>query len=661
MSKVWNFWKKKESTQTETSTVRSSRRKSGDRWSWFWRENYPSRVRSGSIESYTSDVSRGSCHSDYCNISSSECVIKIAVLGDPGVGKTSIIDRYCFGLYNVNHIPTVGPELKIKVLDTTKPSLAAAQQFQHGCKVYFQELPFPETQSPQLENYISDSDGVILVGSLNQPIYESSIDELLIKVRHFTKTDIPVGLFLHKSDSNQKFQAKYNGAELKFAREAGLSHIAMTTCTDIQNIELNINRIISQVLSYAALGSYGTCVFPEYIGRSLSQNISQDQSKSKRMKGGKVTSNSSVRNIGINVRCHKQLDVDVGKFDEERIRLVERQLLAFLNMHTQYLGDYKKPLSSTGRLSTPHNSTRVDISNYQELDLQRECEKVLSRLRKLTPQIRRPTGTSVRDLESSSSELLHIIGYFYTYLVPLWGSITSTLPIESTIAQCRGMARAKPGIVNQVSQQGTAVVQPPPVFYSFLRSASERYKDYSGQEDSSNEQRASSVSSDATLYNTMGTSIASSTPHVGVSGGSWEGGLSHGVSFTQSGVVVKPLSLSVLSEVKSPDFSTPGGVSRQGSTSSRMQADRDFLKILSQSRPDIRHLKEYLHRTHHGRERIRTRSPASGPQGFSYSGRPRAAPPSEPHAPHINDETTTSKGSTSARGMLIFSSFFSLH
>jgi GTPase SAR1 family protein len=40
--------------------------------------------------------------------------IKILVLGESGVGKTSLLLRYCEDDYSNNHLPTIGVDFKIK-------------------------------------------------------------------------------------------------------------------------------------------------------------------------------------------------------------------------------------------------------------------------------------------------------------------------------------------------------------------------------------------------------------------------------------------------------------------------------------------------------------------------------------------------------------------
>ena len=41
---------------------------------------------------------------------------KIILLGDSGVGKTSLLLRYCSGLFNYTPMPTIGLDFKIKTV-----------------------------------------------------------------------------------------------------------------------------------------------------------------------------------------------------------------------------------------------------------------------------------------------------------------------------------------------------------------------------------------------------------------------------------------------------------------------------------------------------------------------------------------------------------------
>lgn len=42
--------------------------------------------------------------------------LKIIVVGDSGVGKTSFLNRYCYGSFNIIQNPTIGCDFQMKIL-----------------------------------------------------------------------------------------------------------------------------------------------------------------------------------------------------------------------------------------------------------------------------------------------------------------------------------------------------------------------------------------------------------------------------------------------------------------------------------------------------------------------------------------------------------------
>ena len=48
--------------------------------------------------------------------SNCDCVVKVVMIGDSGVGKTNMLLRYCDGCFKPNYASTVGVDFKIKII-----------------------------------------------------------------------------------------------------------------------------------------------------------------------------------------------------------------------------------------------------------------------------------------------------------------------------------------------------------------------------------------------------------------------------------------------------------------------------------------------------------------------------------------------------------------
>eukprot|EP01063_Lacrimia_lanifica_P013081 TRINITY_DN19729_c0_g1_i1.p1 TRINITY_DN19729_c0_g1~~TRINITY_DN19729_c0_g1_i1.p1 ORF type:complete len:614 (+),score=193.45 TRINITY_DN19729_c0_g1_i1:100-1941(+) len=532
--------------------------------------------------------------------------VKVVVVGDASSGKSAIVERYCDGAYHSQYVPTVGPQ--VSTCDVDSGRVAEARAVKHAVRVQFVELPVPESSAPAaLQRHICDADGVIVVADTTRPLSVAGVDKQLLACKKHTRPDTVYAVFLHKSDRrSSKLQWKDSDAAQAYAAGAGVAFAASTTAAQSKSIEPNVDTLLGKVLR---AGTEDGVLAPR-IGRAP-------------VKPKAVT----VARCGVS---------DVGVVDEARIKQVERHVVSFLNVHTQAFGDYKRPMlaamsSAAGRL--PHNHVRVEASSFLEVDLHRECDALFERLKQLRLSAPLTEPAAIEDF-------LRLVSYFYRHLVPSWGRLSNELTVEVTLAQARGVAKGKAGVAMNPSQQGTAVIPPPALFTAYLRAVPDRPDPKGGKEppvvkdDACIAQtatagaQAGSLSSEGTS-NLIGTSApsASSVHVVSPINDSWECGMNPIPGGSQPGASAKPCSLSNLSEVKTPRFydSSPPVAHPSLPVAERkahrmVQADRDFLKALSQSRTDLRQLKDLLSRTTHrvSKEpgaRLRQRSPGTHPQG----------------------------------------------
>lgn len=70
--------------------------------------------------------------------------VKVVILGNSGVGKTNIITRYCDNQFNLNYMPTIGVDLRVKTVTVDNKRIkmhiwdtAGQERFKDISKTYF--------------------------------------------------------------------------------------------------------------------------------------------------------------------------------------------------------------------------------------------------------------------------------------------------------------------------------------------------------------------------------------------------------------------------------------------------------------------------------------------------------------------------------------------
>ena len=538
-------------------------------------------------------------------------IIKIVVLGDTGAGKSSIVERYCLGLYNIQHVPTVGPQLTS--CELTPERVESVGSYSHDIRAQFVELPAQETYegSPTFAQHLGDADGVLFAVDATRAASALFFDALLPRAKAACRGDCLFALFLHKNDrKTPKMPLRRKGAEVEYAAAAGLCHVAATTSVLSKGVDANVGVLLSKIL---------------IEGRG------PDAALASRVARPEMTS----QQIGTSTLA------EVGNVDDERIRLVESHIAAFLNVHIQVLGDYKKQHAatvSTGRPSLNHK--RVEVGSTLEVELQRECERLLTRLKKLRANV---PLTAVPDLR----EFLAITAHFYCKLMPCWGDLPNELFVESALAHARGQARAKSGPVLKSANQYTAAVPPPAAFGSYLQGAGERR----AREDTKDITHR--VSPDTTIVGSL-----SSNPVGGSTADSWEGSgvmAPNSGGRAMSGDYPMGLGLTPRKENSPPGYpNTFLGMDRgRNGVSGVGQADRHLLKVLSQNKADLKQLKDFLSYSNRNTGKLRHRSVSSTVAGSAtrsgsrQQGRSRRnSHGHSQHSVHIQDEDIQSRRST---------------
>jgi Ras-related protein Rab-1A len=127
-----------------------------------------------------------------------DLVLKLAVIGSDGVGKTSLLEKYVDNTFRSNYMPTIGVDFKIKTLELDN-KIVKLQLWDHAGQQRFRGIG---------QSYFRGIQGAIVVFDGSDP---NSFQELqAIHKEYFeNRNDVPAILLANKSDlftGNEEFQ-----------------------------------------------------------------------------------------------------------------------------------------------------------------------------------------------------------------------------------------------------------------------------------------------------------------------------------------------------------------------------------------------------------------------------------------------------------------------
>ena len=157
-----------------------------------------------------------------------ETIFNIITLGDSGVGKTSLIRRYLYNLYDDNSMSTIGLTFSFKeiVLDNNKK-----------VKLKLIDTGGQEKYRALSKSYFKNADGVLFVYSINDEDSFNNIKEwiTLFNENNNGKDGIPQILVETKNDLERVVNEE---SSKKFAEEKSLTWISTSAKTNDKVEEL---------------------------------------------------------------------------------------------------------------------------------------------------------------------------------------------------------------------------------------------------------------------------------------------------------------------------------------------------------------------------------------------------------------------------------------
>lgn len=168
----------------------------------------------------------------------SDFQFKVTIIGDMGVGKTSIMSRYVTNDFSPIHRATIGVEFKLKrlIIDDTIVSL----------KLW--DTCGEEKYNSITRQYYKNANGVLIVFDLTNPKSIEKLNQWLANVKDENDENIVVFLVGNKSDAKNKIlQLSEEGRKFAESNSIPYSEVSAKTGSGITGLFDSIARKMVEV------------------------------------------------------------------------------------------------------------------------------------------------------------------------------------------------------------------------------------------------------------------------------------------------------------------------------------------------------------------------------------------------------------------------------
>ena len=127
--------------------------------------------------------------------------LKLVVIGDFGVGKSSLITRYVKDKFDSDYISTIGVDFLVKEVSLKDQENAMA-------KIVIWDIGGQEAWRKKLRMYLKGADGAIVVCDLTRPKTANNVPMWIDYLKEYTGNNIPFILVGNKIDLKEKSVSK---------------------------------------------------------------------------------------------------------------------------------------------------------------------------------------------------------------------------------------------------------------------------------------------------------------------------------------------------------------------------------------------------------------------------------------------------------------------
>lgn len=166
-------------------------------------------------------------------------LLKVVMIGDSGVGKSSILHRYSNDDFKDNYISTIGVDFEIKTFDLDGK----------GVKMQIWDTAGQERFHNITTSYYRNSHCIMMVYDVTDPQSFRNMPKWLAEIRRYGGHDTKVLMVGNKSDLAHRRIVSLDEAQ-EMSRQLGLAgHVVETSAKDNTNVEKAFDKIARDALA----------------------------------------------------------------------------------------------------------------------------------------------------------------------------------------------------------------------------------------------------------------------------------------------------------------------------------------------------------------------------------------------------------------------------
>ena len=132
-------------------------------------------------------------------------LVKILLIGESGVGKTCILQRFNRGDFLVNHLATIAIDFKMKIFEVDNVKL----------KMQIWDTAGQERFNTLTSGFFKAAHGIMVCYAINDEKSFESVNKWMLQIKNLAPTDVKVMLLGNKSDlTNERVISTERGKEM---------------------------------------------------------------------------------------------------------------------------------------------------------------------------------------------------------------------------------------------------------------------------------------------------------------------------------------------------------------------------------------------------------------------------------------------------------------
>ncbi len=145
-------------------------------------------------------------------------LFKLIIIGDSGVGKSCLLNRYVDDVYTDSYISTIGVDFKIKTIEADGKI----------CKLQIWDTAGQERFRTITSSYYRGAHGILLVFDITNPESFTNIQSWLKEVNNYASDTVNLILIGTKTDLEPKRKVSFSDA-YEFAKQHNMEYIEISS------------------------------------------------------------------------------------------------------------------------------------------------------------------------------------------------------------------------------------------------------------------------------------------------------------------------------------------------------------------------------------------------------------------------------------------------